>query len=208
MTGEVELVFPVRGNDDSDGISRKSFLTEIRSETRDDIYGLVEEFRKGRFSELAEEDFSVSEARNPMALENVINLHDGDEIGVRVDIGEMVKRVESGREVLMTDGFPNVKVTKTKREELVLFDGHHTLLAYMMTGRSYLCQVPHLLVTDVGGAGFDDREILAFFGDHAEKLKGEDWREFTISWTKPEDEQLKSREYCDMGELLEGFSGS
>lgn len=102
----------------------------------------------------------------------------------------------------MSDGLPNVKIAKTSSGELVCFDGHHSLLAYMMAGREYLHEVPHLLVTDESGEGLKDEEIQAFFGEHAKKLRGSGWRNYTISWTNPPERQLEERKQEDMGELL------
>jgi len=103
----------------------------------------------------------------------------------------------------MPDGLPNVKVTETRRGEKVLFDGHHTTLAYMLAGRQYLPEVPHIQVCKPVHSGFSDSDIHVFFGEHAEALAGEDWRDYVISWNKPEEEQLKSRQRSNMGELLE-----
>ncbi|MBS3765070.1 hypothetical protein KGY71_00975, partial [Candidatus Bipolaricaulota bacterium] len=116
-----------------------------------------------------------------------------------------VEKVRSGREILMPDGLPNVKIAETKREEVVLFDGHHTLLAYMLAGRKFLCQLPHLLVRGPGRSGVGDEEIHCFFGDHGDKLEGGDWRNYTVSWTKPTEGQLEPRKWENMGELLEAL---
>lgn len=137
-----------------------------------------------------------------MELEEIVNLHDEDEILARKSLGELLRKIKSGKEVTMSDGLPNVKLTETRRGEKVLFDGHHTTLAYMLAGREYLPEIPHIQVAKPIHSGFSDSEIHVFFGKHSGKLTGEDWRDYVISWNKPEAEQLKPRKRSNMGELL------
>ncbi|MBS3766067.1 hypothetical protein KGY71_06065 [Candidatus Bipolaricaulota bacterium] len=205
MKGKVELVLPVDRDESTQGNFKRNFISEVSSGSREDIYGLVERFREEVFPELEEEDLRAVEVDHPMALEDVINLHNRSEIVGRSDVKEMLEKVKSGREILMPDGAPNVKVTETKQGNVVLFDGHHTLLAYMLAGNEFLSQVPHIRVNDQDRSGFDHEEILCFFGEHADKLEGDDWRDYTVSWTKPEAEQLEPRKWNDMGELLEAL---
>lgn len=205
MKGTVELVLPADRDGHTSGYFKRSFHTEVFSDSREDIYGLVERFREEVFPKLEERDLREIEVGDPVTLEGLVNLHDGDEIVGRSDVSGMLEKIESGRDILMPDGTPNVKVTETKRGEMVLFDGHHTLLAYMLAGNEFLSQVPHIRVTDQNRSGFGPEEIRCFFGDHADKLEGNDWREYTVSWTKPEGEQLEPRKWNDMGELLEAL---
>ena len=49
-------------------------------------------------------------------------------------IRTMVKQIKSGKEILSPRGLPNIKLVKTKQSEWILFDGHHSLLSYMIAG--------------------------------------------------------------------------
>lgn len=189
--------------DDETSFSVKRFTSSAFGDGKDDIYGLVEEFRETIFPELGVEDFRRAEIRNPLELERVVNLHDEDEIMARDYLEEMLEKIRAGKEIIMDDGLPNVKVTETSKGETVLFDGHHTTLAYMLAGRKYLTEIPHLKVLNPVRSGFSDREIHVFFGKHSQKLTDKNWRDYVISWNKPEEEQLKPRLRSDMGELLQ-----
>ena len=44
----------------------------------------------------------------------------------------MVKEIKSGNDILSPSGLPNIKLVKTEQSEWILFDGHHSLLSYMI----------------------------------------------------------------------------
>lgn len=179
------------------------FSSTIVHEGDGDVYSTVEEFRKEVFPEITNTDMRTEKVRKKSLLSQIINLHNADEIRERsTSVSEMREKIESGKHVLMPDGLPNVKIVKTSNGELVCFDGHHSLLAYMMAGKKYLQEVPHLMVTRSSGKGLGDEEIHVFFGEHAKKLCGTDWRNYTISWTNPAERQLEKRKQEDMGELF------
>lgn len=198
----VRLVFPVNGANDEAEIVR-TFSRVVNHENEGDVYLTVEKFRKEAFPEITNTDTQSEKIREKTLLSRIINLHNVDEIRERpTRISEMREKIESGKPVLMPDGLPNVKIVKTSRGELVCFDGHHSLLAYMAADKKYLREVPHLMVTGGSGGGLGDEEIHVFFGKHATKLRGKDWRNYTISWTNPPECQLEERKQEDMGELF------
>lgn len=203
IKGVIELVLPASKLNDERSFSAKRFSSGAFGDGKQDIYGLVEEFREAIFSELKIEDFRRAEIRNPLRLEGIVNLHDEDEILARDSLEEMLEKIRAGKEIIMDDGLPNVKVTETSKGETVLFDGHHTTLAYMLAGREYLPEIPHLKVLNPVRSGFSDRKIHVFFGEHSQKLTDKNWRDYVISWNKPEEEQLKPRLRDDMGELCQ-----
>ncbi len=194
---------PVSKLDDDTTISVQSFTSSVFGDGKYDIYGLVEEFRETVFPELGVEDFRRTEVSEPVELDGIVNLHDEDEIMARDCLEEMLEKIRAGKEIIMDDGLPNVKVTETNKGETVLFDGHHTTLAYMLAGRKYLPEIPHLKVSRPVRSGFSDQEIHVFFGKHSKKLTDKNWRDYVISWNKPEEEQLKPRVRNDMGELFQ-----
>jgi hypothetical protein len=95
-----------------------------------------------------------------------------------------------------------VKIVTTCRGEWVLFDGHHTVVAYMATGRRYLDELPHLMV-HYGREPIPDSDILVVFGSHAPLLSTSLWRNYTINWQAPQEEQLAKRDQHSMRELFD-----
>lgn len=203
IKGVIELVLPASSLNDETSFFVKRFTSSAFGDGKDDIYGLVEKFRETIFPELGDEDFRRAEIRKPVEIEGVVNLHDENEIMARDYLEEMLEKIRAGKEIIMDDGLPNLKVTETRREETVLFDGHHTALAYMFAGRRYLPEIPHLRVLNPVRSGFSDHKIHVFFGTHSQKLTDKNWRDYVISWNKPEEEQLKPRLRSDMGELFQ-----
>ncbi|MCF7891272.1 hypothetical protein K9M78_08645 [Candidatus Bipolaricaulota bacterium] len=199
---KVKLLLPknVDKNKFSDGV--KTFTCAFDHRASEDVYSTVEKFRKEVFPEIGDEDLRVEFVRNKTSLAEIVNLHNAEEIKRRSSIEEMLEKINSGKHVKMPDGLPNVKVVKTKLGELVCFDGHHSMLAYMFSGKRYLHQLPSLVISDPAEKGLEDEEIYPFFGDHAKKLRGTDWRNYTISWTNPPERQLEERKQEDMGELF------
>ena len=61
-------------------------------------------------------------------------------------IKTMIKKIKSGKPILSPKGLPNIKLVKTTQTEWILFDGHHSLLAYMITGKTFLHVIPHLII--------------------------------------------------------------
>ena len=127
--------------------------------------------------------------REPIILREVINLHNNNGIKDLDQIKLMVKEIKSGKDIISKNGFPNIKLVKTQNSEWVLFDGHHSLLSYMITGRTYLHEVPHIIVQNENGY-VDDNEIHVFFGKHSGKLSESNWRQHVINWQASEEKQL------------------
>jgi hypothetical protein len=117
----------------------------------------------------------------------------------------MVKSINSGKDILSFSRFPNIKLVQTTRSEWVLFDGHHSLLSYMIAGRTYLHEVPHITIEDENGH-VNDKEILVFFGTHSKKLNNSNWRRYVVNWQASEERQLCKREQNNMGELLDAIN--
>ncbi len=88
---------------------------------------------------------------------------------------------------------------------MVLFNGHHTVMAYLATGSNYPDEVPHLIVHN-GKRRVADREILVFFGTHSKELTPSDWKDYVINWQAPADHQLCRRVQGSVGELFDSLS--
>lgn len=147
---------------------------------------------------------SIKDVENKIPLKDIINLHNSDGIKIIKQIKSMIKQIEKGKDVLSKQKYPNIKLVKIKNNEFVLFDGHHSMLAYMFAGKEYLDEVPHLIIKEKGGYA-SDKEIHVFFGKHSTKLKNKDWREYVINWELPEEKQLCKRKQSNMGELLKAM---
>ena len=145
---------------------------------------------------------SITKISNRILLGSIINLHNKD--GVRLPtIKSMIKQINSGKDIFHDNGLPNSKLIKSKEGKWVLFDGHHTMLAYMFNGRKYLHEIPHLIVEDGKKEYVTDKEISVFFGKHASKLKDGNWRKYTINWETDKEKQLCKRKQKNMRELFE-----
>lgn len=162
------------------------------------IYDTVDQFENG--AELTLKERTV--VHEPIVLREIVNLHNSDGIKSRHQIRRMVKRIRSGKDILSPKGVPNIKLVKTRRSEWILFDGHHSLLSYMMAGRTYLHEVPHLVIANENEY-VTEQEILVFFGMHAPQLKASNWRHYVINWQAPHERQLCSRKQHNMGELFD-----
>jgi hypothetical protein len=116
----------------------------------------------------------------------------------------MVKEIKSGTDILSPSGLPNIKLVKTDQSEWILFDGHHSLLSYLISKRTYLHEIPHLVVENENGH-VNNKEILVFFGMHSKKIDDSNWRKYVINWQAPKEGQLCKREQNNMGELLDSI---
>ncbi|MHA2128033.1 MAG: hypothetical protein ACW99E_22260 [Promethearchaeota archaeon] len=160
------------------------------------------QFEKELDSKLKE---TINEVKKPVLLREIINLHNINGIKNINQIKTMVTQIKNGKDVLSPLGLPNIKLVKTKQAEWILFDGHHSLLSYMIAGRIYLHEIPHFIVENENGH-VNEREILIFFGFHSSKLHDSNWRNYVINWQAHKEKQLCEREQKNMGELVDSTS--
>ncbi len=165
------------------------------------LYDAVDYFEQTLFKRITGLPHRV---RRRVPLRGIISLHNFDGMRDMPQIGGMINQILAGSEILHVSGLPNVKVVMTRDKETVLFDGHHTLMAYLATGHNYLNEVPHLVVHN-GKHHVVDREILVFFGTHSRELKPADWRDYVINWQAPSDSQLCGRIQGNVGELFDSL---
>ena len=166
------------------------------------IYDTVDQCEKELGSTIKK---TIKEVKEPVLLRKVINLHNVNGIKSMNQIRTMVKEIQSGKDILSPRGLPNIKLVKTLQSEWVLFDGHHSLLSYMIARRTYLHEIPHLVIEDENGH-VSDKEMLVFFGMHSKKVNGSNWRKYVINWQAPKARQLCKREQRNMGELFDSIS--
>ena len=192
----VKLIYPVKSKDGN--LTRISSLKVHLKNKSNSIYDTVDQFKNEIGSKIKK---TIVEVKKLVLLREIINLHNINGIKSKDQIRTMVKQIKSGKEILSSCGLPNIKFVKTKYSEWVLFDGHHSLLSYMIAGRSYLHEIPHLIVENENGH-VNDKEILIFFGIHSKILNDSDWRKYVINWQALKERQLCKREQKNMGELF------
>ncbi len=197
----VKLKYPVKSKEGN--LTRFSSLKVLLRNENSTIYNKMAQFEKELGSKLKE---TISEVKKPVFLREVINLHNINGIKSITQIRTMVKQIKSGKDILSPRGLPNIKLVKTKQSEWILFDGHHSLLSYMIAGRTYLHEVPHFVIENENGY-VNDKEILIFFGIHSKILNDSDWRKYVINWQAPKEGQLCKREQKNMGELFNSIRG-
>lgn len=196
----VKLIYPYKSKDGN--LTRISSLKVYLRNKNITIYDTVEQFKKELGSKIKE---TIKEVKKLVSLREIINIHNINGIKNMNQIRTMVKQIKSGKDILSPCGLPNIKLVKTKQSEWILFDGHHSLLSYMIAGRTYLHEVPHFIVENENGH-VNDKEILIFFGIHSKILNESDWRKYVINWQAPKEGQLCKREQKNMGELLDSIS--
>jgi len=163
------------------------------------VYDAVEKFEEGAFKKIKTKGNIKSNEK--IELRKIINLHNSDGIRDVNQIESMIKELKSGKEIFSKSGIPNIKLIKTKNDEFVLFDGHHSLLSYMYFGKKYLDEIPHLIIEKKADF-FSDDEIKYFFIEHADKLKNKDWRNYAMNWQELKENQLCEKKEKNMGEVF------
>jgi hypothetical protein len=182
-----------------------SFKVHFKKKS-DTIYDTVDQFEKELGSTIKETMKKTrQEVQVPVFLRDVVNLHNVTGIKSMNQIRTMVKNIRSGKDILSPRGVPNSKLIKTQQSDWLLFDGHHSVLSYMIAGRTYLHEIPHLVIENENGH-VTDNEILVFFGMHAIKLNDSNWRKYVINWQAPTERQLCKREQKNMGELFDSIN--
>lgn len=195
----IELSYP--------GESRDEVLTFV-SDTRvnnnlSTIYDTVSIFEKEIFPSIGRR-LKKKNIKQRFELSKVLNIHDADGIRDLYQVRKMAEDINTGRHILCF-GTPNIKLAESIDHQLLLFDGHHSALAYMACGKRYIEEVPYLMITDRHKGGIDNRDITVFFGEHARAMADFDWKEKVINWQADRDKQLCKRVQRNMGELFDAL---
>lgn len=204
---EVEISYPSRGEEDNSISGVRTYRVGLNHTEKEDIYDLVRRFESEIFPGVCVNDLSPTEAKEQgeTNLRNLLNIHNADGIRRREQIEKMQKSIESGKEILSDSGIPNVKTVKVQGDELLVFDGHHSCLAYILAGRELLAEIPYLNIAGESGKAVRDRELRTFFGPHGDKLEERNWKDYVINWQASEEKQLETRIQEDMGELADSL---
>ncbi|GAX62140.1 hypothetical protein SCALIN_C28_0344 [Candidatus Scalindua japonica] len=159
-------------------------------------YMAVEKFNRAAIKDA----FVTREVNVRINLRDIVNLHNCDGIKDISRVKQMKKKIDSGRHILQKDEIPNIKLVRAKTGEIIIFDGHHSMLAYMSSGKTYLDEIPYLFVSRTEGA-ISNEEILAFFGNHSYKIRPDKWKKYVVNWQAVPAYQLCLRIQNNMGEL-------
>lgn len=176
-----------------------------KSDEIKNIYDVIVFFEKNIFPNIKKEECE-NKSVDRILLRDIINIHDDDGIKDMKQISSMRNAIKQGKEVLSSSGVPNIQIVLTKEGEFLLFNGHHTMLAYMFEGKKYLDEVQHIIISDKDKVHASDDEISIFFGKHSGELINKNWRDFVINWQAAEDKQLCIRKQKSMGELFDVLS--
>lgn len=171
----------------------------IDKDIKQTIYDTVEQIRKLYLDKEYQPTYGQ---KINCSLKSLINLHNTNGIQSVSRIKEMSKKISCGEDILEPDGFPNIKLIRVSNDEILVFDGHHTVLAYLLAGRNVLEQTPYLFVEDDNHSSVAAHECKAFYGNHADSVHDDEWIRTTINWQAPKQKQLNPREQKTIGELL------
>ncbi len=165
------------------------------------IYNTVEIYEKQFFPRLQKNYIKIFPR---ILLRTLINIHNDDGIKNISQIANFALKIKNGKKLLQSSGLPNIKLARLRSREFLVFDGHHSILAYMSAGKKFLDEIPHIIVS--GKKGFlENEEILIFWGEHAFKIPAKEWKLFVINWQNPKNKQICPRVHNNMGELFDAL---
>jgi len=169
------------------------------------IYDTVDSLKNKKFLITKGKNIQYHAAEH-FPLCNVLNIHNDSGIKDLFQIRSMVTKIQSGEDIFTSEGLPNIKLVRVNKNHWLLFDGHHSMLAYMHAGKKYLHEVAHLTVENEDTDSVSSNEISVFFGSHANKIRNREWRSYVINWQAPINEQLCPRIQKNMGELYDALA--
>jgi hypothetical protein len=113
----------------------------------------------------------------------------------------MEKELSLGKEIFHENGLPNCKLVLLADNKLLLFDGHHTMLAYVRSGKKLLKDIPHLIVSRQQLKPVSPEDIAHFFPKEAKKLILENCLNYVVNWQADPGKQVEERRVKSIGEL-------
>ncbi|MFH1426159.1 MAG: hypothetical protein ABIG66_01870 [Candidatus Kerfeldbacteria bacterium] len=173
------------------------FCFTLPADDSNSLYDAVDCIRSGRHTRL-----NTDSAEIDIELNDIIPLHNVGGMQSLPRIREMMRKIGTGQDILEPDGLPNIKLVRVHGGKIVLFDGHHTTLAYMASGRKMLHEIPHLLICRENGLAVPDRYLNVFYGEHGQALSPDAWKTAVINWQAPKQKQLERRTQQKLGELF------
>ena len=161
------------------------------------LYYLVEQVRKlyMEASEIQIELYGSYSLSEVMPIHNLSGVRDASQIK------QMQEKISSGEEVFEKDGLPNIKLVVAPNNKLLIFDGTHTLIAYLLQGKRLLSSVPYLVISADKFAPVTAQEISTFFPEESREKIESKWSEWVVNWQAELGSQTEKREFNTMGEL-------
>lgn len=149
--------------------------------------------------------YEYSSASNAIALGEMIPLHNLSGIRDTDQVLTMIDKISVGKHILESDGLPNVKIAKAKSNRHVIFDGHHSLLAYYSLGKNSLKDIPHIVVTGAGSSELPDEQITFFFPEKNRSDLLTTWPNYVVNWQN-KNNLVENRQVKNFAELFTEFS--
>lgn len=164
------------------------------------IYDAVSWFEKNALPKF-KKGIKRKTLKKSVALKDILNIHNDDGIRDLAQLKRMGEDIKTGRHIF-SRRIPNIKLVKTRDNQLLLFDGHHSMLAYMAAGRTYLEEIPYMIIFDKAKGYVEDKDIVIFYGKHAADIENYNWKEKAINWQAAKERQLCKRVQKNTGQLF------
>lgn len=116
-------------------------------------------------------------------ISTITPIHNNDGISSLGQINEMMAKIEKNIPILGVDGTPNIKLVVLPGNELLSFDGNHTLIAYAKGGKTKLSEMPYLVISNLDYGPITIDEILPFYPPGSWPLVKNNWKEYVVNWT-------------------------
>lgn len=170
----------------------------------DSPYKLIDTIRPGwrQLPTTANHSHHQTEIDQILPIHNVEGLRDVSQIAT------MTAAITADQHLLDSGDLPNVKLIVAPDGRLLLFDGHHSLLAYYQQGRRYLAEVPHILILSADDKPVTATELLPFFPAASASKILNNWADYVVNWQRPETEQLEKRNITHFGELAQALAAA
>ena len=165
------------------------------------LYDLVELARKIDIEVLGKPNslFAATHLSEIMPIHNLSGVRD------LTQIMQMQEKIAKGEEILEKDGLPNIKLVVASNRKLLIFDGTHTLIAYLLQGKKLLSEVPYLVISAEEFAPVSSEEISIFFPEDSREMVKRDWSSYVVNWQAKLGLQTEKREFISMGALALEF---
>lgn len=160
-------------------------------------YELVELVRKNLNNSVEEESnyYDIYKLSDIMPIHNLSGLRD---LG---QIRQMQEKIAQGSHILENDGLPNIKFVVAPNNKLLVFDGSHSLLAYLNAGKKVLSEIPYLVVAGENLTPITVEEMAVFFPERSRSLVTKDWFKYVVNWQAEPEMQLEKRNVNSLAEL-------
>jgi len=139
-----------------------------------------------------------------MPIHNLTGIRDYSQI-VR-----MSEKITGGEHIKETEYLPNIKIALCPDDKLLLFDGHHTMLAYYLSGYKDLGKIPHIIVSENKDKPLQIDKIAYFFQPenpkNAKKILGDNWFDFTVNWQSSNGLHIEKRRVQSIEQLANELS--